>query len=212
MIKVLIVDDHRLVRTGIRSLICDMPDVEVVAEAASGEEAVAMVHQVRPNLVIMDEDMPGIGGVEATRRILKGKRSTQVLIIAVELSPLTIKRLRESGANGFLNRDCSADELVQAIRAVTEGQRYICTEIAQKLALSVMPGGEGDQTFESLSERELQVLKMVTRGEGIQAIAEILSLSPKTVSTYRYRLFEKLSVHNDVGLTHLAIRHGLVEV
>lgn len=212
MIKVLIVDDHRLIRSGVRSLICDMPDVDIIAEAINGEEAVAMVHQVKPDLVIIDEDMPGIGGVEAARRILKGKQTARVLIIAVELSPFTIKLLRESGAHGFLSRNSSADELVQAIRAIGDGKRYISTEIAQKLALSVLPGGDGDQVFERLSERELQVLRMVSRGDGIQQIAQTLSLSPKTVSTYRYRLFDKLDVHNDVGLSHLAIRHGLLSV
>ena len=209
MISTLIVEDQTLVRTGLKRLMANMPDLDIVGEAETGEEAIALVHQLNPDVILMDVEMPGIGGIEAARRILHARPSAQIVMMSNFADDPNPKRLLEAGAAGYLSKYDTAEVLLRALRSVAEGQRYVCSRLAQKLALSVLPGGD-DSPFANLSQRETEVLMMVARGDNIQTIADTLSLSPKTVSTYRYRLFDKLGVNNDVGLSHVAIRHGLV--
>jgi len=209
MVSVLLVDDHDLVRTGIRRLLEDTEGIRVVAEARSGEEAVAMVQSAKPDVVLMDVNMPGMGGLEATRKLLRLDPTLKIIVVSVHTDGLVPKRILEAGAVGYLTKGCSAEEVILALRTVQRGQRYISREVAQSLALdTVGPGGSG---LESLSQRELQVLLMVTQGHSVQEISESLFLSPKTVSTYRSRIFKKLDVHSDVELTHLALKHGIIE-
>jgi two-component system invasion response regulator UvrY len=210
MIKVMLVDDHDLVRTGIRRLLEDSTVIKVIGEATDGEQAYHMIRDTRPDVVLMDLQMPGVGGLEATRKILQYDNSIRVIILTVHSEEPFPTKLLKTGACGYLTKGCSPDEMVSAIKRVHSGKKYLGNEIAQQLALTVMPGGE-KSPLDMLSERELQVMLMVTRGEKIQKIAEKLHLSPKTVSTYRYRIFEKLSVKSDVELTHFAMRHGLMD-
>jgi two-component system invasion response regulator UvrY len=210
MIRLLLVDDHELVRTGIRRLLEDMPDIEVVAEAASGEQAISIVRNEQPDVVLMDIHMPGIGGLEATRKLMQIAPDLRVIVVTIHADEPFPSKLLKAGALGYLTKGCSVEEILTAIKAVHAGKRYIGAEIAQQLALSVVAGDDGSP-FEALSQRELQVMLMVTQGQKIQQIAESLHLSPKTISTYRYRLFEKLGVKTDVELTHLAIRHGIID-
>ena len=212
VITVLLVDDHDLVRAGIRRMLDDVEGIQVVAEARSGEEAVRLGRELkpRPNVILMDVKMPGIGGFEATRKLLRIDPDYKVLIVTICDNDLYPARLLQVGAAGYLTKGSSMNEMIQAVRAVHSGQRYISPEIASRLAFRHVTDTD-DSPFESLSERELQVMLMITKGTKVQDIADQLCLSPKTVNSYRYRIFEKLDITNDVELTLLAIRHGLVE-
>jgi len=210
VINVLIVDDHDLVRTGIRRILDDVSGIKVVGEAKTGEEAVKLGRKLKPQVVLMDVKMPGIGGYEATRKLLRIDPDMKVLIVTICDNDFYPSRLLQVGAAGYLTKGASMEEMIQAIRAVFSGQRYISPEIASKLAFKHVSDDE-ESPFDALSERELQVMLMITMGMKVQDIAEKLCLSPKTVNSYRYRIFQKLKVKNDVELTLLAIRHGLVE-
>lgn len=210
VINILIVDDHDLVRAGIKRILDDVSGMKVIAEARTGEEALRLGRQLKPHVVLMDVKMPGIGGFEATRKLLRIDPDIKVLIVTTCNNDLYPARLLQVGASGYLTKGSSMNEMINAIRAVHAGQRYISPEIASRLAFRHVTDSE-DSPFEMLSERELQVMLMITKGTKVQDIAEKLCLSPKTVNSYRYRIFEKLSVNNDVELTLLAIRYGLVE-
>ncbi len=210
MIGVLLVDDHKLVRTGVRLILEETSDVRIVGEAGSGEEAIEQSRALKPDVVLMDVSMPGIGGLEATRKLLARNPSLKVIIVSVHATEPYPLRLLEAGAHGYLTKDCAADEIVTAIRRVHAGERYITAAIAQQLALSAVSGSNGSP-FEQLSQRETQVMLMITGGQSPQTIANRLHLSPKTVSTYRTRLFQKLAVSNDVELMRLAMRYGVIE-
>lgn len=210
MINVLLVDDHDLVRTGIKKILNEVSGIKVVGEARTGEEAVKLGRKLHPQVVLMDVKMPGIGGFEATRKLIRTDPDIKILVLTTCNNDLYPARLLQIGAAGYLTKGSSMEQMVQAIRAVHAGQRYISPEIANRLAFRHV--SDKDETpFSSLSERELQVMLMITKGTKVQDIAEQLCLSPKTVNSYRYRIFEKLTVNNDVELTLLAIRHGLVE-
>ena len=210
MIRVLLVDDHKLIRTGIRLILEDTPDVRVIGEAVSGETAIALSRELKPDVVLMDVSMPGIGGLEATRKLLTTQPDVKVIVVSVHATEPFPMRLMEAGAQGYLTKDCAAGEIIEAIRKVDSGQRYITPVIAQQLALSAVEGAHGSP-FEQLSQRETQVMLMITGGESPQAIAAKLHLSPKTVSTYRTRLFQKLGISNAVELTRLALRYDIIE-
>jgi two-component system, NarL family, invasion response regulator UvrY len=210
IIKVLIADDHSLVRTGIRRMIDHAQGIEVIGEANSGEEAIKIVKANRPDVILMDIKMSGMGGLEATRRLSRTDPDIKVLVLTVCDNDLYPSKLLQAGAAGYLTKNASMDEMLQAIRAIHVGQRYISPDVAQQLAFKHLSDKE-ESIFNSLSERELQVMTMITHGCKAQKIAEKLNLSAKTINSYRYRIFEKLDVRNDVELTLLAIRHGLVD-
>jgi two-component system invasion response regulator UvrY len=212
MIHILLVDDHGLFRSGMRSILEAQKDMEVVAEADSGEKAVEAVRQSSPDVVLMDVHMPGIGGIEATRRIARANPEIRVIALtALDDEPFPSKLL-DAGARGYLTKGCPAEELLTAIRQVMRDEHYISVDVAQKLSLSrLVNKGEGSP-LARLSPREMQVMMMITQGKTTQEISDELFLSPKTVSTYRTRLFDKLDLNNDVELTHFALRHGLIEL
>jgi len=209
VINILLVDDHDLVRLGINRLLSDIKGFNIVGEAKSGEEAIEKVNKLRPDVVLMDVKMPGMGGLEATKRIVKQHPKIKVLVVTVYGDEPYPSRVLQAGATGYMTKGASVEEMVQAINSVYSGKRYLSPEVAQQLALKHLTH-QDESPFESLSERELQVLVMITSGQKVQEIADQLYLSPKTVNSYRYRLFEKLNVDTDVELTHLAIRHKLI--
>lgn len=209
MISVVLVDDHQLVRTGIRRILDAVDDVQVVGEAGCGEDALKLVKQAKPDVVLMDVNMPGIGGLEATRKLLRVDENLRIIALTVHVDEPYPSRLLEAGALGYLTKGCDEQEIVTAIRAVYRGDRYIGADIARQMALSGL-SGKTKNPFDKLSQREVQVMLMITQGHKVQEISDVLCLSPKTVSTYRYRLYEKLGVANDVELTHLAIRHDMI--
>jgi len=210
MIKVMLVDDHDLVRTGIKRLLEDHPNINIVGEATSGEQALDLVTENDPDVVLMDINMPGIGGLEATRKLLQRKPKLKIIVVTMHEDDMFAQRLLKAGAMGYLTKGARVDEILQAVEAVMANQRYLCPSIAQQIALSQMAEDESSP-FDSLSERELQVLLMMMDGQNISAISEKLCLSPKTVSTYRTRLYAKLGVQNDIELARLALQYGVVE-
>jgi DNA-binding NarL/FixJ family response regulator len=208
--QILLVDDHDLVRTGLRRLLADFPEMAVVGEAESGEDAFRLCRELKPQLVLMDLKMPGIGGLEATRKITTHFPEIKVLAVSAVEDELYASRLLQAGASGYLLKGAPFEEMVKAIRKVMAGQRYLSGPVAEQLALRQFDGGEGSP-FERLSERELQIALMVVNCHKVQEISERLNLSPKTVNSYRYRLFEKLGIESDVELTHMAIKYGMVD-
>ena len=209
MINVLLVDDHELVRTGIKRLLEDVKGMKVIGEAQTGEEAVAFCRKNEPDVVLMDMNMPGIGGLEATKKILRYTPDAKVIVLTVHTEDPIPTKVMQIGAAGYLTKAACPEEMINAIKAVNSGQRYLTPEIAQQMALSQFKSAD-ENPFNSLSERELQIMMMVTRGEKVPDISEQLMLSTKTINSYRYRMFEKLNISNDVELTHLAIRHGML--
>jgi len=209
LIKVLVVDDHELVRMGICRMLSDTSDIEVIAEVDSGEAAIDLVRKNRPDVVLLDVNMPGIGGVETTRRLLQYAPELRVLAVSGLAEEPYPSLLLKAGARAYITKGAPIAEMVRAIRKVIQGCKYFSADIAEQLAASYL-SDQQNSPFDLLSEREMQVAMMVVNCVSAQEIADRLFVSVKTVNTYRYRIFEKLSVDSDVKLTHLAMRHGLI--
>ncbi|MFW5442729.1 MAG: response regulator [Methylococcaceae bacterium] len=210
MIKVLLVDDHELVRTGIESLLNSEDDITVVGVTGSGENALEILDDISPDVILMDINMPGIGGVEACRRVLQRSPEMKIIALSVHNDGLIPQQLLKLGAVGFISKGSPVNEMVSAIRAVIEGKRFLCSEVANNLAFQSLPG-EGGSPFAKLSQRESEVVNLILQGNSIKEMSELLVLSDKTVNTYRYRLYEKLKVKNDVELTRLAIKFDHID-
>lgn len=211
MLNIILVDDHALVRNGIRRLLEDTKEVKVIAEADSGEDGVKLAIDLKPDIVLMDINMPGIGGIEACHRIIQRNPDQKIVILTVHTEQSFPKRLLEIGAKGYLTKECAIDEMLSAIKSVFAGGSYISSSIAQQLALSLIPG-VGQNPVDSLSRREFQVMLMISQGLPNKDISERLCLSPKTVSTYRTRLLEKLNAKSEVDLIKIAIAQGLLDL
>jgi two-component system invasion response regulator UvrY len=211
IIKVLIVDDHDLVRNGFKSLLGSQQGINVLDTLSSGEEAINWCrdHNGDVDVILMDVNMPGIGGVEATRRISQTWNNIGIIIVTVHDDGPLPKKLLNGGARGYLTKGNGVEEMIAAIKDVASGKHYIAKDIAQQLALSVLPGEKNP--LDCLSMRETQVLMMIAEGVKTQEISDILHLSPKTISTYRTRLNEKLKVHSDIEMLHLAMKYGLLD-
>lgn len=203
-------DDHALVRMGIRRLLEDMPDVFVVADAESGEAALALVKLHNPDVVLLDMKMPGIDGWEVTRRLKKSNPNIKVIAVTAMTTDPLPTRILQLGAMGYLTKESGAEEMGAAIRKVAKGEKYLSAEIAQKMAINSLDDTQ-ECPFDKLSEREMQVMLMITSGMDVPDIAGRLFLSPKTINGYRYRIFEKLGIKNDVELTYLALRHKVID-
>ena len=210
-ITVLLVDDLDLVRTGIKKMLDTVSGIKVIGEANSGEEALVQARKLNPDIVLMDVRMPGIGGYEATRKLIRANPDIKILVVTICDNDFYPARLLQVGASGYLTKGATMEEMVQAIRVVHHGQRYISPVIAARLAFRHV-SDEDDSPFKSLSERELQVVLMITKGMKVQDIAEKLFLCAKTINSYRYRTFEKVGVKNDVELTLLAMKHKIIDL
>ena len=210
-IKIMVVDDHDLVRHGLKSLLSSQEGIEVIADVSSGEQAIDFCRNNSDalDIIMMDINMPGIGGLEATQRIQKGWPNIGIIIVSVHHDGALPKRLLSGGARGYLSKGNKLDEMITAIHDVQAGGCYIAKDIAQQLALSALPGETNH--IDLLSQRELQVLMMIAEGKRNNSISETLNLSPKTISTYRKRLHEKLDVSSDIEMLHLALRNGLLD-
>lgn len=209
MTRVLIVDDHILVRTGIERILAETEGIEVVGLASDGEEAVQKARELVPDIVLMDVKMPGIGGVEATRKITRTNPAIAVIGLTASGDETFVQRLLQAGAKGYLTKGTSFEEVVRAIRLVASGQFYVDPTLTSGMFVR---DSQNNNPFAQLSDREMQVTLMIVNCQKVQEIADSLFVSPRTVNTYRYRIFEKLAVRNDVELTHLAMRHKLVDV
>ncbi|MDP1933094.1 MAG: response regulator [Gammaproteobacteria bacterium] len=208
-IRVMLVDDHELVRCGLARIIDDEPDMEVVSLAESGEDAIEKLASVIPDVILMDVKMSGIGGVDATQRIMRAYPGMRVIAISALEVGLIPTRMLRAGAVGFITKCVSVQEMLLAIRLVHSGERFITQRIATRLALNPFDLEAQKTPFGALSERELQVALMLIDCHKINKISDQLHLSPKTVYSYRYRIFEKLGLSSDVELTILAVKHGL---
>lgn len=211
MIKIVLIDDHELVRAGFRMILEKQLDMEIIGEAQDGEAGLALIRKIRPDIALVDVNMPGISGMELTERVRKNNLNTHIIIVtAISDAPFP-RRLLEAGANGYVIKAGAASELLRAIREVASGRKYIAPDVAQRLALEQLSGNKNASPFMELSARELEVASMVAKGEDMQSIAVRLSLSPKTVATYKYRVYEKLNVNNPVALAHLATVYGVLD-
>ncbi|MFC5741241.1 response regulator [Dyella tabacisoli] len=210
MINLVLIDDHELVRTGFRMILQQQPDMTVSGEAGTAEDGLKLIRTLKPDIALVDVHMPGMSGIELTERVDRSKlMKTRIIIVTIVDDARFPKRLLEAGAFGYLTKGCNAEELLNAVRQVAKGRRYLAPAVAQQLALSTL---EGEQSpFDSLSSRELEVAMMLVRGKPLTSIGEQLSLSPKTVSTYKQRLMEKLQVDHLVSLAHLMTVHGLLD-
>lgn len=211
-VKILVVDDHDLVRMGIVRMLEDVPEFEVIGTANSGEEALQLCRAQKPDVVLMDVKMPGMGGVEATRRILTIDPSIKVVAVTAYDDDLYPERLIKAGALGYITKGADVTEMISAINSVRKGVHYMSASIAQQLALKRFSGRDSENPFDQLSERELQTAMMIISGSKVPEIAEVFCVSPKTVNSYRYRIFDKLGVTSDVELALMAVRHNLLEL
>ncbi len=209
MIRVVLIDDHALVRTGLRMILQQHADMDVVGEADDGERGLALIKRVEPEIALVDVHMPGFSGVELTERVRRAKLATRIVILTIADEAPFPRRLLDAGASAYLTKGCPAEELVKAVRRVADGQRYLGADIAQQLALQ--DDRNAGSPFDGLSARELEVAMMFAQGLGAQMIARRLNLSAKTVATYKYRLFEKLDIDNVVALAHLVNLHKVAE-
>ena len=211
MIRVLLVDDHAVVRFGFRLLLEAASDVQVVAEADSGEAACALYPQYTPDVVILDLSMPGMGGIEALKRIRTHQRAARVLALSAHDDVMHARRALAQGALGFLSKRSAPETLLDAVRTVAAGTRYLDPSLAQQFALADF-GGEGDSPLARLSEREFEVFLRLAKGEVVQTIASDLKVSTSTVGTHLYNVKQKLGASNQAELTLIALRAGLIEV
>ena len=209
MIRIAIVDDHAMVRAGLRQFFADQADFLVVAEAANGREALDIVRQGEVDVMVMDIAMPGQSGVDALAAIKARAPDLPVLILSGFAEEHYATTLLRQGASGYLNKDCDPEDIVKAIRTVARGRKYISAAVAERLAEGL--GGDGGRALhEQLSERELQVFLRLARGEAVGVMATSMCLSVKTVSTYRTRVMEKMLLESNSDLTYYALKNGLI--
>jgi two-component system, NarL family, invasion response regulator UvrY len=211
MISVLLVDDHELVRTGIEALLNAAENIIVVGVAKSGEEAVDAMATLQADVVLMDVNMPGIGGIEACRRILQDNAEVKIIAVSVNNNGPIPPQLFKLGVLGFISKDSPADEMINAIYKVMAGDRYLSADVANKMATRGMPAYH-ETPFSKLSRRESEVVTLILQGKSIKEMSEMLILSDKTVNTYRHRLYDKLNIKNDVELTCLAFKYGHIDM
>ena len=227
-ISILLVDDHELVREGVARLLSDAPDMVVIGQLSSGEQVLEYlshsgsndmnlennlpnnIYQT-PDIILLDARMPGLGGIEATREILKLSPECKVVAMSSVASGVIPSQMLRSGAKGFITKSVPVEELLKAVRVVNDGDHYVTPSVATRLAVDPFGDDGGAGLFDKLSRRELQIAQMLTDGKKVSQISTYLDLSPKTVYSYRYRIFEKLGIRSDVELTILAVRHGLAD-
>lgn len=208
-IRVYVVDDHALVRAGMRMILSAEADIEVVGEAESGEDALPEIRALKPDIVLCDLHLPGVSGLEVTERIVRGEYGPKVIVVSVlEDGPMP-KRMIAAGAAGYVGKGGDARELLRAVRDVASGRRFLASRVAQSLALSGLDATESP--FDSLSPRETEVAMLLVQGMRQEEIARRLSLSAKTINTHKTRLFEKLQVHDSIALARLASQYGMAD-
>jgi DNA-binding NarL/FixJ family response regulator len=212
--RILIVEDHRLVRQGLRALLLADPELEIVAEAENGCDAVRCVGETMPDLVLMDLSMPGMNGIEAISEIKARYPKVKVLVLTVHENEEYIHSSLRSGANGYVVKDASREKFLEAIHDVLTGHTHLCSQATEKLIGRLMNGAkssEGASRWDSLTHRERQVLQLIAEGETNKTTAKFLSISPKTVEKHRASLMAKLDVHSTAGLTTFAVQNGIAD-
>jgi two-component system invasion response regulator UvrY len=208
-LNVLLVDDHSVVRMGFKMLIDSEKDMQVIAEAETGEEGIKKFQEIKPDVIVMDITMPGIGGLEAIERIIAKDKNAKILVLSAHEDSVHPKRVLSAGAIGYLTKRSAAEELINAIRTVGSGKKYIESSVAQQLAITQL-SGENDPT-EVLSDREFEVFISLAKGKSTNEIADTMCLSPRTVGTHLYNIKQKLNANNSAEIALIAIRCGLLE-
>jgi two-component system invasion response regulator UvrY len=208
-IKILLVDDHAVVRMGFKMLIEAEADIKVIGEAESGEVAVKLFQELKPDIIIMDITMPGIGGLEAIDRIMAKDKNTKILVLSAHEDSVHPKRVLNAGAMGYLTKRSAAEELIKAIKSIHQGKRYLEPNIAQQMAITQLSGETNP--VEILSDREFEVFMALAKGKSTNEIADTLCLSPRTVGTHLYNIKQKLNANNSAEIALIAIRCGLID-
>jgi two-component system response regulator NreC len=213
-IKILVADDHRLFREGLRSLLEEQLDFVVVGEAENGKVAVQLASKLAPDIVIMDISMPGLNGIDAAERILTLCPQTKIIALSMHTERRTVLEMLNAGAAGYLLKDCAFEEVIQAVRTVAASGTYLSTKITQMVVKDYVNRFPRDElsALSSLSTREREVLQLLSEGKKTKEIADVLGVSVKTVETFRQKIMEKLDVHSIAELTKLAIREGLTSL
>lgn len=209
MIRVIVADDHAVVRQGLKQILAQVPDMEVVGEAGTGDETLAVMREVPSDILVLDLSMPGFGPLEALREVRHLRPDVPVLILSVHSPAQYGVRMLRGGASGYLTKESAPEELILAIRKIVGGGRYLSQEMAERLAEHVSQGSEG-KPHEGLSDREFHIVRLLALGKKVSEIAGELALSPKTISTYRRRALEKLNLNSNADLTQYALREGLI--
>ncbi len=210
MIQILIIDDQALVRTGLHHILDKSSEITKVTESTSGDAALKSCKKFKPDVILLSINLPSLTGFEITRKLKRVHSKVKIIILAGHAKPPYPARLMDAGASGYLTRDCDAEELLLAIKVVAAGQRYIGSEAAKQLALAMLSGNKASP-FEDLSAREMEVMLKITDGRRIPDIASLMCLSPKTVSTYKYRILGKLGARSEVEMVRMAMRYGLLD-
>ena len=210
MITVLLADDHAIVRQGLRRLLEDCHDMEIIGEAGNGQEALRLLRQLEPDVVVMDLSMPSLDGIETTKQIVSEKLKTRIVILTMHATEEYAMRLLQSGAHGFVGKDAFGEDVVKAIRQVARGDYYVPPSLSQNLPKRYAHDQGTTPPLQTLSDRELQVLKRLAEGKTLREIAEELHLSVKTIETYRARLSAKLELKTTADLTRFALRCGVI--
>jgi len=208
-IKILLVDDHAVVRMGFKMLIEAEDDITVIGEAESGEVAIKLFQELKPDIIVMDITMPGIGGIEAIDRIMAKDKNTKILVLSAHEDSVHPKRVLNAGAMGYLTKRSAAEELIKAIKSIHQGKRYLEPSIAQQMAITQLSGETNP--VEILSDREFEVFIALAKGKSTNDIADTLCLSPRTVGTHLYNIKQKLNANNSAEIALIAIRCGLID-
>jgi len=214
-IRILLVDDHKILRDGICSLLKEYPDMEVVGEAADGKSALNLVKELLPDMVIMDISMPDLNGIEATRKILADYPHIKVMALSMHYDKHFVSEIFKAGASGYLLKDCAFDEMAHAIRMIIDNKTYVNSQIASLVVESLMsdsPRSHNKHAFSLLTEREKEVLQLIAEGKSTKQIASNLNVSTKTIESHRRQVMGKLNIRNIADLTKYAIREGLIAI
>ena len=208
-IKLILVDDHAVVRSGLRRLLELNKQVEVIAEADSGEQAYQCYGELKPDIVVMDISMPGMGGLESARRIIKRYPTAKIIIFSMHETASFASQAIKSGVKGYVTKTGAAEDLTRAVLEVANGKTFLSAEVAQKIALETLSGQ--DDPIHQLSGREFEVFRLLAEGKKVEEVAEMLKISQKTVANYYTMIKQKLGVTSPIDMVRFAIRHGLVE-
>lgn len=209
--KLILADDHHLVRQGLRSLLEKSDDITIIAEAENGQEAVSLTERLRPDVLVMDIAMPRLNGIQAAEQIRSLGLKTQVVILSMHFDETLVRQALRSGVRGYLLKNSVVEELMLAVRAAERGEIYLSPAVSE-IVVSDLMAGQSASPFEQLSAREREVLKLIAEGATNKTIAEAMNISIKTVEKHRTNLMSKLNVHDLVGLVRIAIKHGLIFV
>jgi DNA-binding NarL/FixJ family response regulator len=207
-LRVVLIDDHAVVREGYRRLLERTEDIEVIAEAGTGEEAYRLICELKPDVAVLDISLPGIGGIEVVRRVIAREPDQKILVFSMHEDVMFSSRALQAGARGYVTKSAAPEVLVEAVRLVAAGKLYISHEMAQELAVQMLPGRE--KPIDALSAREFEVFRLLVAGHSLQEISRILCLSYKTVANYQSSIRQKLDVSNTAQVVRIALNHGLI--